>query len=311
MKRALITGVSGMDGSHLADLLLEKGYEVHGLVRRPLTEPLENLEHIRDKIGLHQGDICDHGLIVRLIRNLRPDEIYNLAGVTFVPASWDQPSVTAAIVGTAVAGILDAILQEGPHIKFYQASSSEMFGNAPAPQNEDTPMKPVSPYGNAKLYAHGIVSTYRQRYGLFACSGICFNHEGPRRGRHFVTRKVCEAASQISQGRQKSLKLGWLSARRDWGYAPDYVRAMWMMLQAPSPADYVVATGVSHSVRDLVEAAFKVVGLQWQMYVEQDDALARPNEISELRGDAAKIRDALGWKPEMSFEDMVREMVIA
>ncbi len=309
---ALISGAAGMDGSHLADLLLYKGYYVHGIVRRPLCEQMENIEHCRDRMILHQADMKDTMRLSHLIRDIKPTEIYNFASVSYVPASWEQREEVTSVNAFAVGSLLDAMRDHVPDARFYQASSSEMFGNAPAPQNEDTPMHPVSPYGVAKLYAHNLVRTYRERYGLFAVSGICFNHEGPRRAKHFVTRKVCDTVAAIEAGKTDHIVLGNLDAQRDWGYAPDYVGAMWMMLQAPEPRDYVIATGKTNSVRALVRTAFDCINVpNWTLHVVESTSLLRKNEIHKLLGDARLIYDHLSWKPETSFENMVRLMVCA
>jgi len=289
--RALITGITGQDGSYLAELLLEKGYEVHGMVRRSSTENFERIEHLRDRIHLHQADLLDQLSLIRLVDEVRPRELYNLAAQSFVPTSWKQPLLTG---------------------EFFQASSSEMFGSVPEePQNEQTPFRPRSPYAVAKVYGHFITINYRESYGLFACSGISFNHESPRRGKEFVTRKVTDAVARIKLGLLDHLALGNLQARRDWGYAADYVRAFWLMLQQDEPDDYVIATGVQHSVQQLVEIAFAHVGLDWQKYVRVDPALFRPAEVNSLRGDASKAREKLGWRPTVDFEQLVRMMVDA
>lgn len=315
--KVLLTGINGQDGSHLADLLLSTGYEVHGIVRRPLTETFENLSHIRDKITLHQADMQDGVTLARLVKDIQPAEIYNFASVSFVPSSWDMPLITAETTALGVTRLLDAIVKFCPKARLYQASTSEQFGNAPAPQDEDTPMNPVSPYGVAKLYAHKLIQCYRQRYGIFACCGIAFNHEGPRRGKQFVTRKVCDAAAWAAANHSAhgtidtGITLGTLDAQRDWGYAPDYVRAMTMMLAADEPKDYVIATGQSRSVRELVMCAYSRVGLDWREFVEYDHASERPNEINKLLGNASRIRQDLGWEPETGFVEMIDIMVKA
>jgi GDPmannose 4,6-dehydratase len=308
--RALITGITGQDGSHLADLLLEKGYDVHGMVRRASTEAFDRLSHIRDQITLHTGDLLDQRSLGDVMRAVEPDEIYNLAAMSFVAASWNQPVLTAEFSGMGVTRMLEAMREAAPGARFYQASSSEMFGKVrQAPQNENTPFYPRSPYGVAKVYGHFITVNYRESYELFACSGILFNHEGPRRGREFVTRKVTYNAAAIKLGIHEKLNLGNLDARRDWGYAKDYVEAMWMMLQQDEPDDYVIATGKDHSVRDLVEVAFGHLGLDWEDHVELDPALLRPAEVDHLIGDYSKAREKLGWEPRTSFDELIRLMV--
>lgn len=313
MKRALITGVTGQDGSHLADLLLEKGYEVHGIVRRSSTETFERIAHLEGRIHLHQADLLDQLSLIDVIRSVRPQEIYNLAAMSFVPTSWTQPVLTGEFTAIGVTRMLEAIRLLGPQaIRFYQASSSEMFGKVrETPQRETTPFYPRSPYGVAKVYGHMITVNYRESYNLFACGGILFNHEGPRRGLEFVSRKVTNAAARIKLGLQHELRLGNLEARRDWGYAGDYVQAMWLMLQQDQPDDYVIATGDTHSVRELVQTAFDVVGLDWQKFVVQDPALIRPAEVDLLIGDFAKARRLLGWQPTVGFSELVRMMVQA
>jgi GDPmannose 4,6-dehydratase len=311
-RRALITGITGQDGSYLAELLLDKGYEVHGMVRRSSTERFERIEHLRDRITLHQGDLLDQRSLVDALRAARPDEIYNLAAMSFVAASWVQPTLTAEFTGVGVTRMLEAMRETCPDARFYQASSSEMFGRVrESPQSESTPFYPRSPYGVAKAYGHHITVNYRESYGLFCCSGILFNHEGPRRGLEFVTRKVTWHAAAIKLGRARELRLGNLDARRDWGYARDYVEAMWLMLQQDRADDYVVATGRSHSVRDCVELAFERVGLDWEPYVVIDDGLQRPAEVDHLVGDASKARRELGWEPRTSFEELIAQMVDA
>ena len=309
-RRALITGITGQDGSYLAELLLGRGYEVHGMVRRSSTETFERLTHIRDKIFLHAGDLLDQRSLGDVLRACAPDEIYNLAAMSFVAASWNQPVLTAEFSGLGVTRMLEATRELFPGARFYQASSSEMFGSVrETPQTELTPFYPRSPYGVAKAYGHHIAVNYRESYGLHCCSGILFNHESPRRGLEFVTRKVTHAAAAIKLGRQDELRLGNLDARRDWGYARDYVEAIWMMLQESEPDDYVVATGVSHSVRDLVDVAFDHVGLDPDDHVRTDPALLRPAEVHDLVGDASKARERLGWEPRTGFEELVRLMV--
>jgi GDPmannose 4,6-dehydratase len=311
-KRALITGITGQDGSYLAELLLDKGYEVHGLVRRLSSENHERLQPIRDRISLHTGDLLDQRSLVDVMRECEPDEIYNLAAMSFVAASWNQPTLTAEFTGVGVTRMLEAMREACPEARFYQASSSEMFGKVrETPQNEQTPFYPRSPYGVAKVYGHFITVNYRESYGLFACSGILFNHESPRRGLEFVTRKVTHTAAAIKLGLASELRLGNTDARRDWGYAPDFVDAMWRMLQQDEADDFVVGTGTDHSVRELVDIAFDRVGLDPTGYVVQDPAFMRPAEVDLLIADPAKARDRLGWEPKTSFEDLVRLMVDA
>jgi GDPmannose 4,6-dehydratase len=313
MKKALITGITGQDGSYLADWLLEKGYEVHGLVRRSSTENFERIAHIQERVHLHQADLLDQRSLISAVEQAQPDEVYNLAAMSFVPTSWQQPILTADFTAVGVTRVLEAVRLLNPKgIRFYQASSSEMFGRVQeVPQRETTPFYPRSPYGVSKVYGHFITVNYRESYGMFCCSGILFNHESPRRGRQFVTHKVTDAAARIKQGLQKELRLGNLEARRDWGYAGDYVKAMWLMLQQPQPDDFVIATGETHSVRQLVEIAFDAVGLDWQRYVVHDPALVRPAEVDSLIGDASKARHLLGWKPEVNFKELIRRMVDA
>ncbi len=313
MKKALITGITGQDGSYLAELLLTHGYEVHGVVRRASTENFERIAHLAGKITLHQADLLDQLSVIDVIRSVRPAEVYNLAAMSFVPISWNQPVLTGEFTALGVTRVLEAIRLIDPQgIRFYQASSSEMFGKVQAvPQSESTPFYPRSPYGVAKLYGHWITVNYRESYNIFCCSGLLFNHEGPRRGREFVTRKVTDGVARIKLGLARELRLGNLEAKRDWGHAADYVRAMWLMLQQPTPDDYVVATGETHSVRELVEVAFGCVGLDWQKYVVVDPALYRPAEVDLLVGDPSKARRVLGWEPEVTFEGLVREMVFA
>jgi GDPmannose 4,6-dehydratase len=311
-RRALITGITGQDGSYLADLLLEKGYEVHGMVRRASTEKFERIEHLRDRIVLHQGDLLDQRSLVDTLRASRPDEIYNLAAMSFVAVSWIQPTLTAEFTGVGVTRMLDAMREVTPEARFYQASSSEMFGKVrEVPQNEETPFYPRSPYGVAKAYGHFITVNYRESYDLHATSGILFNHESPRRGLEFVTRKITWHAAAIKLGLLKKLSLGNVDAERDWGYAEDYVEAMWLMLQQDEPEDFVIATGKAHSVRDCVNVAFDHVGLDPGEYVETDQALMRPAEVDHLIGDYGKAKRVLGWEPRTSFEDMIRLMVAA
>jgi GDPmannose 4,6-dehydratase len=311
--RVLITGIGGQDGSYLADLLLENGYEVFGIVRRPPSEPYPNLAGIRDRIELIQADLLDQLSLVDALGMCGPHEVYNLAAPSFVPASWQQPVVTAEFAAVGATALLEAIRRVDTGIRFYQASSSEIFGEPrESPQNEETPLSPLTPYGIAKAYAHFVTGSYRRRYGLHASSGILYNHESPRRPLDFVPRKVANAAVRISLGLQGELWLGDLDARRDWGYAGDYVRAMWLMLQQEEPGDYVVASGVSHSVRELVERAFGRVGLDWVEYVHIDESLRRgAAELHNLVGDSAKARERLGWAPTVDFEGLVDLLVDA
>jgi GDPmannose 4,6-dehydratase len=310
MPRALITGITGQDGSYLADLLLGKGYEVHGMVRRSSTETFQRLEHIRDRITLHTGDLLDQRSLGDVLRASEPNEIYNLAAMSFVAASWSQPVLTAEFTGAGVTRMLEAMREVTSDARFYQASSSEMFGKVrQVPQNEATPFYPRSPYGVAKCYGHFITVNYRESYDLFACSGILFNHESERRGLEFVTRKVTHGAASIRLGMSEELALGNLDAERDWGYAKDYVEAMWLMLQQDEPEDYVIATGQAHSVRELVDLAFAHVGLDPKDYVRTDPRFLRPAEIEHLVGDYSKAKEKLGWEPRTSFEELVRLMV--
>jgi GDPmannose 4,6-dehydratase len=311
MKKAIITGVTGQDGSYLADWLLEKGYEVHGVVRRSSTENFERIAHLTGRIQLHQADLLDQLSIIDVLQTVKPEEVYNLAAMSFVPTSWSQPVLTGEFTGIGVTRVLEAIRLLNPNgIRFYQASSSEMFGKVQeTPQKETTSFYPRSPYGVAKVYGHWITVNYRESYGMFCCSGILFNHESPRRGREFVTRKVTDAVARIKYGVQKELRLGNLDAKRDWGYAGDYVKAMWRMLQSDKPDDYVIATGQTHSVRELVESAFGAAGLDWKKYVVQDPSLIRPAEVDLLVGDPSKAARQLGWKPEVDFQGLVRMMV--
>jgi GDPmannose 4,6-dehydratase len=313
MKKALITGITGQDGSYLADWLLEKGYEVHGIVRRASTENFERIAHLAERISLHQADLLDQLSLINVMKRVEPDEVYNLAAQSFVPTSWQQPVLTGEFTAMGVTRVLEAIRLLNPRgIRFYQASSSEMFGKAQeTPQRETTPFYPRSPYGVSKVYGHWITVNYRESYGMHCCSGILFNHESPRRGREFVTRKVTDGVARIKRGLQKELRLGNLDAQRDWGYAADYVKAMWMMLQQDPPGDYVIATGETHSVRDFVAAAFACVDLNWQDYVVLDPALVRPAEVDVLVGDASKARRQLGWQPTVTFKELVRFMVEA
>jgi GDPmannose 4,6-dehydratase len=312
MPRALITGVTGQDGSYLAEFLLDRGYEVHGMVRRSSTEKFERIEHIRNRLTLHQGDLLDQRSLVDTLRASKPDEIYNLAAMSFVAASWVQPTLTAEFTGTGVTRLLEAMREVCPEARFYQASSSEMFGKVrEVPQTERTPFYPRSPYGVAKVYGHFITVNYRESYGLHASSGIAFNHEGPRRGREFVTRKITWHAAAIKLGMIDVLRLGNLEAERDFGFAGDYVRAMWLMLQQDRPDDYVIATGAAHSVRECLEIAFDHAGLEIDDRVVLDPSLLRPAEVEHLVGDASKAKQVLGWEPEVSFEQLIRMMVEA
>jgi GDPmannose 4,6-dehydratase len=309
-KRAIITGISGQDGSYLAELLLDKGYEVTGIVRRLSHPNLDRIAHLLDRIKLHPADLLDELSLIRAIEENQPEEFYNLAAMSFVPASWDQPLLTGEFNAQGVTRVLDAIRRVNPKIRIYQASSSEMFGKVrEVPQTELTPFYPRSPYGVSKVFGHYITVNYRESYGLFACSGILFNHESPRRGIEFVTRKVSDGVARIKLGLEQKLYLGNLEAHRDWGFAGDYVRAMWLMLQQPTPDDYVVATGKSHSVRDLVEVAFGHVGLDWKQHVEVDPQFLRPAEVDHLIGNAAKARQNLGWAPSVDFAGLVGMMV--
>ncbi len=310
--RALITGITGQDGSYLAELLLEKGYTVGGVVRRSSTEKFERLEGIREKVAIFQADVLDQTSLIEVIRSFRPTELYNLAAQSFVPTSWAQPVLTGEFTALGVTRVLEAIRQVDPAIRFYQASSSEMFGKVrETPQSEMTPFHPRSPYGVAKVYGHWITVNYRESYDLFAVSGILFNHESPRRGMEFVTRKITSTVAKIAKGKAKELRLGNLEARRDWGFAGDYVRAMWLMLQAKTPDDFVIATGETHSVREFAEKAFAHAGLDWEKYVVVDKALYRPAEVDLLIGDPSKAARELGWKPQVSFDELVRRMMDA
>lgn len=308
----LITGITGQDGSYLAEFLLEKGYQVHGMVRRASTENFERIGRLQGRITLHQADLLDQLSIVTIIQEVRPEEVYNFAAQSFVPTSWSQPLLTGEFTALGVTRMLEAIRLVDPKIRFYQASSSEMFGNVKQePQNEQTPFWPRSPYGVAKVYGHWITVNYRESYDIFACSGILFNHESPLRGKEFVSRKVSDAVARIALGMQDKLALGNLDSMRDWGFAGDYIEAVWLMLQRERPDDFVVATGVKHSVRDLVELAFGHVGLDWHDHVVHDPHFFRPAEINTLRGDASKARRVLGWEPKVPFADLIRMMVDA
>lgn len=318
-QKALITGITGQDGSYLAELLLKKGYEVHGLIRRSSTFNTHRLDHIyvdphddpKRKFYLHYGDLNDGGQLSNLVYNIHPDEIYHLGAQSHVRVSFDMPEFTGDITGLGTTRILEAIRRSGIKTRFYQASSSEMFGDAPAPQNEDTPFWPRSPYAAAKVYAYWMTRNYREGYNMFACNGILFNHESPLRGETFVTRKITRALARIKFGLQDKLYLGNLDAKRDWGYAPDYVKAMWLMLQQDDPQDFVIATGQSHSVREFLEEAFSYADLDWKEYVEIDPRYFRPTEVELLLGDAGRAQKILGWKPEVGFKELIRLMVDA
>jgi len=310
VKRALITGITGQDGSYLAEFLLSLGYQVFGVVRRASTENFVRIEHLRDQIELVQADLLDQLSLIDILERTCPDEVYNLAAQSFVPTSWQQPVLTAEFDAVGVTRLLEAIRLVNRRVRFYQASSSEMFGKVrEVPQKETTPFHPRSPYGVAKAYGHFITVNYRESYGLFACAGILFNHESPRRGKEFVSRKISDGVARIKLGLARELRLGNLAAHRDWGYAGDYVRAMWLMLQHDTPDDYVVASGIAHSVREFADLAFCEVGLDYRDFVREDPALYRPAEVDHLIGDATKAHTVLGWKPEVSFPDLVRMMV--
>ncbi len=312
MKTALITGITGQDGSYLAELLLEKGYRVVGLVRRSSTLNFERIAHIQERIELISGDLTDDNSLLAALEACGPDEVYNLAAQSFVQTSWSQPILTGDVTGLGVTRILNATRLFNPKIRFYQASSSEMFGKVQAvPQNEETPFYPRSPYGVAKMYGHWITVNYRESYDMFAVSGILFNHESPRRGLEFVTRKVTDAVARIKMGLASELRLGNLDAKRDWGYAGDFVRAMWLMLQQDQPLDYVIATGKTHSVQDLVEVAFSFVDLDWREFVVQDPKFMRPAEVDLLIGDSSLAEKELGWKPDVAFRELIQMMVEA
>ena len=311
-KRAIISGITGQDGSYLAEFLLDQGYEVVGIVRRSSASNLWRIRHLVDRLQLRPADLLDQLSLIRVIDEVRPDEFYNLAAMSFVPASWEQPMLTGEFNAQGVTRVLDAIRQVDTSIRFYQASSSEMFGKVlEVPQTETTPFYPRSPYGVSKVFGHYITVNYRESYDLFACSGILFNHESPRRGLEFVTRKVSDGVARIKLGQTDQLKLGNLEACRDWGFAGDYVQAMWLMLQQDQPSDYVVATGVSHSVKDLVAIAFEHVGLDWQSHVKTDPSLLRPAEVDRLVGDASRAREILDWKPSLDLATLIRIMVDA
>lgn len=310
--RALITGITGQDGSYLAEFLLERKYEVYGVVRRSSLEKLDRVEQIADRLRFVEGDLTDQSSLDQALEQIQPDEVYNLAAQSFVPVSWNQPVLTADVTGLGVLRVLEAIRRHSPKSKFLQASSSEMFGKAEeSPQSEQTRFHPRSPYGVAKVFAHHITVNYRESYGLYACSSICFNHESPRRGSEFVTRKVTQHVARIKLGLADRLKMGNLEAHRDWGCARDYIRAMWLMLQQPQADDFVIATGETHSVQELLETAFSCAGLDWKKYVEIDPKLVRPAEVDYLCGDSGKARRVLGWKPEVGFYQLVKMMVEA
>jgi len=311
-KRALITGITGQDGSYLAEFLLEQGYEVFGIVRRASTETFERIRHIKDRLSLVQADLTDQMSLADVLAEVRPREVYNLAAQSFVPTSWKQPILTGDVTALGVTRMLEAIRMVDRNIRFYQASSSEMFGHVrETPQRETTPFYPRSPYGVAKVYGHWITVNYRESYGMFAVSGILFNHESPRRGLEFVTRKVTDGVARIRHSLATELRLGNLESRRDWGFAGDYVRAMWMMLQQDEPEDYVIASGETHTVREMCEIAFSHVGLDWKQYVVQDPAFYRPAEVHLLLGDASKARQKLGWEPRCTFRQLIEMMVDA
>ena len=311
-RRALITGITGQDGSYLAELLLEKGYDVSGMTRRASTENVERIAHLADRVSLLQGDLLDPSSLDAALRVAQPTEVYNLAAQSFVPTSWNQPVLTAEFTAVGVTRMLEAVRAVDPKIRFYQASSSEMYGKVrEVPQTELTPFHPRSPYGVAKVYGHHITVNYRESYGLFAVSGILFNHESPRRGLEFVTRKISDGVARIKHGLTEELRLGNLDAKRDWGHAKDYVRAMWLMLQQDDPSEYVVATGEEHSVQEFVELAFERADLDWKRHVTTDPAFLRPAEVDHLVGDASKARADLGWAPRMSFRELVELMVDA
>ncbi|MCB9154357.1 MAG: GDP-mannose 4,6-dehydratase [Caldilineae bacterium] len=312
MPKALITGITGQDGSYLAEFLIKQGYEVLGMVRRTSTINFDRIRHFQDRVTLVQGDLLDQVSLLNILEEHKPDEVYNLAAQSFVPTSWTQPVLTGEFTALGVTRILDAVRLVNPKIRFYQASSSEMFGKVrEVPQSEATPFYPRSPYGVAKVYGHWITINYRESYDLYACSGILFNHESPRRGLEFVTHKITNAVARIKLGLDSELRLGNLDARRDWGYAPDYVRAMWLMLQQDAPDDYVIATGETHSVQEFCEEAFRFVDLDWREYVVQDERFMRPAEVDMLVGDPTKAGETLGWEPSVTFGDLVRLMVEA
>jgi GDPmannose 4,6-dehydratase len=310
-KTALITGINGMDGSHLADFLLEKGYKVYGVERRSSSKNRTNTEHLEGKVTFLQGDLTDQNSLLRCLKESNPDEVYNLAAQSFVGESWNTPEHTSEVTGLGVLRILEAIREFNPKIRFYQASSSEMFGRmVENPANENTPFYPRSPYGVAKLYGHWITKNYRESYDMFACSGILFNHESERRGIEFVTRKISDGVARIKLGLSDHISLGNLDAKRDWGYAPDYIEAMWLMLQKDTPEDYVIATGDTRSIREFLDAAFKHVGIDnWESYIKVDPRFMRPAEVDVLRGDFTKAKNQLGWEPKTSFDELVKIMI--
>ena len=310
MKTALITGITGQDGSYLAEFLLAKGYTVYGMVRRSSSINYDRISHIQDQLTLIQGDLLDQNSLIEALKTSEPDEVYNLGAQSFVPTSWNQPVLTGEFTALGVTRLLEGIRTVNPKIRCYQASSSEMFGKIQeTPQNEKTPFYPRSPYGVAKVYGHWISVNYRESYGIYCCSGILFNHESPRRGLEFVSRKVTNTAARIKLKMEKQLRMGNLDARRDWGYAGDYVEAMWLMLQHDEPDDYVIATGISHSVKDLIQIAFDHLELDWRKYVISDPKLFRPAEVDCLLGDATKAASKLGWKPKVTFEELIKMMV--
>lgn len=311
-KKALIIGITGQDGSYLTELLLDKGYEVYGMVPRFATDPYENMQHLLPRVKILTGDLDDSSSLVRIMQQIQPDEVYNLGAQSFVKASWDLPELTADITGVGVVRLLEAIRNIAPRARFYQASSSEMFGKAvEMPQTEKTPFYPRSPYGVAKVYGHWITVNYRESYNLFACSGILFNHESPRRGREFVTRKIAAGVARIKAGLEKELRLGNMEAQRDWGFAGDYVKAMWLMLQQDKPDDFVVGTGETHSVKEFTQLAFGHAGLNWEKYVIQDESFMRPAEVERLQANPAKAKKILGWEPKTNFPELVKMMVEA
>jgi GDPmannose 4,6-dehydratase len=310
MAKALITGITGQDGSYLAEFLMDKGYEIYGMVRRSSVENFERIEHIKDRLKFVQADLLDQLSIIDAIKESGPDEIYNLGAMSFVPTSWKQPLLTGEFTALGVTRMLEAVRHMNKDIKFYQASSSEMFGKVrEIPQNEKTPFYPRSPYGVAKVYGHYMTVNYRESYDMFACSGILFNHESPRRGLEFVTKKVTHGAAMIKLGLADKLLLGNLDAKRDWGYAKDYIEAMWLMLHQDNPEDYVISTGETHSVREWVQLSFQCLDLNWEKYVEVDERFIRPADVDLLVGDSSKAREKLGWKPETGFEQLVKIMV--
>ena len=309
-KKALITGVSGQDGSYMAELLLDKGYQVYGMIRRLSSPNLDRLNHIIDKIELLDGDLTDQSSLDSILRDIQPDEIYNFAAQSFVPTSWKQPTLTGNVTGLGVARVLEAVRRNCKNARVYQASSSEMFGKVDSSfQNENTNFHPRSPYACSKIFAYHLAVNYRESYGVYICNGICFNHESPRRGLEFVTRKITNSVARIHYGLDKQLKLGNLDAQRDWGFAGDYVKAMWLMLQQDKPDDYVIATGETHAVWEFVEVAFAEVGLNWKDYVVIDEQFYRPADVNYLQGDASKAKNILGWKPEVTFKQLVKMMV--